>query len=185
MDCKRDFLEKLSDGGTKESQVEPVEILIESEDELELIKYQSGNKRLSRTYMSSFTDFRVSVSKINNNFLIGHLTPADLGIMNDFDKFKEELSIVKKSFVTLHKPIVHADTNVIIRDTMLLAPGPSKSLGAISNLYPNIKKKLKLSKFEIENMDLLLKNDKDKFVEYAVNDAVITLIHGVTMEESA
>jgi hypothetical protein len=56
-----------------------------------------------------------------------------------------------KSFVTLGKPIVHDGTNIIIRDTMLLAPGNSKSLDAIVKLYPSIKQKLKLSKQEVES----------------------------------
>jgi len=63
-------------------------------------------KKLTRSYMSSFTEDKVSVSKTRNNYLIAHLTNADLSMMKDFDEIKENLDIVNKCFVTLGKPVV-------------------------------------------------------------------------------
>ena len=51
--------------------------------------------------------------------------------MSDFDDIKEELSIVNGSFVTLGDPLKYDDKTIHIRDTMLLAPGRSKSLASI------------------------------------------------------
>jgi len=129
--------------------------------------------------------------------------------MNDFDTLKEELDIVNKSFVTLGKPVVIGNTNVIIRDTMLLAPQGCRSLEAIGSLYgedfkkvdiakelseeqkekftsgltKEQKEKINLNQYIKENMDLLLKVNKVKFEEYAIKDAVIPLIHASYMED--
>ena len=40
-----------------------------------------------------------------NNYFCAHLTNADLSILDDFNEFKGDLSIVNKSFVTLGKPL--------------------------------------------------------------------------------
>jgi len=128
--------------------------------------------------------------------------------MSDFDSLKEELTIVNKSFVTLGKPIVIGNTNVIIRDTMLLAPQGNRSLKSIGALYDfkkvdiakelseeqkekftkNLtkeqKEKINLDQYiKQEYMDLLLKENKEKFEEYAIKDAIIPLIHASYMED--
>jgi len=138
-------------------------------------------KRLSRSYMSSFTGDRVSVTTIRNNFLIAHLTNADLSMLNDFESFKSKLHIVNKSFVTLDKKLEISDTNVIIRDTKLLAPQANKNLESIGVLHKI--PKIKISKKLKENMDVLLKQDKNLFEKYALNDAIITLTHANFMED--
>jgi len=140
-------------------------------------------KKMTRSFMSSFTDDKVSVTKIRNSYLIAHLTNADLSMMKDFELFKEELNIVNKSFVTLGKPLVIGNTNIIIRDTMLLAPQGNRSLESIGNLYGQEYRKINLSKEQKENMDLLLKTDKTLFDAYALKDAIITLIHSNYMED--
>jgi hypothetical protein len=154
-------------------------------------------------------DDKLSVTKIRNNYFIAHLTNADLSIMNDFDTLKEELDIVNKCFVTLGKPIVIGNTNVIIRDTMLLAPQGCRSLEKIGSLYGEDFKKVDIAKdlkeeqkekltkdlteeqkekidrnqYIKENMDLLLKIDKELFDSYAIKDAIIPLIHASYMED--
>lgn len=142
---------------------------------------------MTRSYLSSFTVDKVSVTKIRNNYFIAHLTNADLSMMNDFETFKEELDIVNKSFVTLGKPVVIQNTNVVIRDTMLLAPAGKKSLEAIGLLYAQDYgqdyEKLKLTNEQKANMDLLLKKDKSLFDTYALKDAIIPLIHANYMED--
>jgi hypothetical protein len=165
---------------------------------------------MTRSSLRGLTgDDKLSVTKIRNNYFIAHLTNADLSMMSDFDTLKEELDIVNKCFVTLGKPIVIGNTNVIIRDTMLLAPQGCRSLEAIGGLYgedfkkvdiakdlseeqkeiftrdltKEQKEKLGLNQYIKENMDLLLKTDKNLFDSYAIKDAIIPLIHASFMED--
>jgi len=141
---------------------------------------ESTLKRMTRTFMTQFTEEKISVSRIRNSYFIAHLTNADLSMLSDFEELKEQLDIVNKSFVTLGKPLNIENTNVFIRDTMLLTPAMNKSLDAIGMLYGFEKKKL--TKEEISNMDVLLATDKNRFTDYAVRDAIIPLIHGNYME---
>lgn len=106
-----------------------------------------------RTWMSSFTSQKVSVSVKKQMYLLIHNAAADLSILSDFDEFKDGLDLVNKCFVTLGDPLNVCGIDVKIRDTTLLAPGGGKSLRAISTLYPGVPK-LSVSKKDIENMDL-------------------------------
>jgi len=132
-------------------------------------------KKLSRGYHQEFTPERISVTIVKNNVFVGHLTPADLSILTDFYGFKDQLDIVSKCFVTLGKPIQYGDSRIIIRDTMLLAPGGQKSLSSIGKLYKV--QKLELTYDEIQNMDRLKIENPNKFIEYGLRDAIITLTH--------
>lgn len=189
----------------KEKGVEILKALESKELPLEL-KF----KKMTRSSLRGIgSDDKLSVTKIRNNYFIAHLTNADLSIMNDFDTLKEELDIVNKCFVTLGKPIVIGSTNVIIRDTMLLAPQGCRSLEKIGGLYgedfkkvdiakdlkeevqekftkdltKEQKEKVDLNQYIKENMDLLLKIDKELFDSYAIKDAIIPLIHASYMED--
>lgn len=141
------------------------------------------SKSKSRSYMTSFTSDKISVTKKRYNYLIAHLTNADLSILNDFEDFKDFLNIVNKSFITLGKPFEYFGCNVIIRDTMLLSPAANKSLDSIGRLYGPGFEKVDLSKEVKSDMSLLLKRDKELFVKYAVNDALITLVHANNMQD--
>ena len=121
------------------------------------------------------------MNRVRNNYMIGHLTNADLSILNDFNELKESLDIVNKSFVTLGKPLIIDNVNVYIRDTMLLAPAGKKSLAALGDLIGVAK--VKLEDHEINSMEVLLVENKEKFVNYALTDAMITLIYGNKMED--
>jgi hypothetical protein len=133
--------------------------------------------------MSSFTGDKVSVTRTRNNYYIAHLTTADLSMLKDFEAIKDKLDIVNKCIVTLGKPIVYENNNIIIRDTTLLAPAGKKSLEAIGSLYGPAFRKVSLTKTQKGNMDILLKEDKALFEVYAINDAIITLIHSIHMED--
>jgi len=157
----------------------------EGENETEFVGDEEGVrtelKSLSRKYHSLFSnDTRISVSYALNNVLIGHHTSADLSLLKDFESFKTELDLVNKSLITLGKGFRYGNYNVIIRDTMLLAPASQKSLASIGKLY-NFEK-IELSDFEITHMDFLLANDPVKFKEYAMKDSLITLKHAIWME---
>lgn len=133
-------------------------------------------KRVSRNWIS-FEGGEVCLTVTKNNYIIAHLTQADLSMMSDFDLIKEDLSIVNGSFVTLTKPFCLDGVNIHIRDTMLLAPGGSKSLASIGKLYGTDLEKIQISKTELEDMQSFLKRDRGRFIEYALRDAKISLVH--------
>ncbi len=152
------------------------------------------NKKVSpgRGYMTSFSNDRVSVTRICNIYIAAHLTNADLSMLNDFNDFKDDLSIINKNFATLGRGVDLSKLkrytkseramklkgcNIYIRDTMLLSPAGKNSLNDLGKLYGAKLHKKSLSKEQIENMDLLLVEDKKLFQEYAVRDAIITLVH--------
>ena len=145
------------------------------------LKNELKMKSVSRTFLPLYEDGRVSLTRIINIVLVGHLTPADLSILDGFPELNEQIDIVNKGFVTLGKAIDFSGRKVILRDTTLLAPMGAKSLASIGKLY-NLDK-LELSKEEIQNMDILLRTDRNKFIEYAIRDALITLTHANWMEE--
>lgn len=142
----------------------------------------NNNKKYVRTNHTSYIKERVSVTKILNNFLIGHYTPADLSMLSDFEDIKYQLDIINKCFVTLKKPILINGINVYVIDTMLIAPGGKKSLDAISLLYKGLNK-LKISDSYIRNMNIFIKKDPELFKKYALQDSLIALVHGIFMEE--
>lgn len=136
-----------------------------------------SEQRLSRQYLTDLFPQKVSVTRSKNYYLIAHLTQADLSLLSDFDEIKDELSIVNGSFVTLGKPIKYCGKNIHVRDTMLLAPGGKKGLASIGKLYGGVLTKLEISKEDLVNMKGFLARDKAKFTEYALRDAIISLIH--------
>gem|GEM_PF-1417762 len=155
----------------------------------ELEEY-AGMKKLSRQFMSDLLPIgpdnqplKVSVTKIKNNYFIAHLTQADLSGLTDFENLKDSLNIVNGSFVTLGKPILYAGSNIHLRDTMLLAPAGSRSLASIGKLYGEAFKKVEISTANIESMERFLEDEPDKFKEYAIRDALITLVHASWMED--
>ena len=155
----------------------------EGPESLKELSFDNEEKRLSRQYLTDLFPQKVSVTRTRQYYIIAHLTPADLSMLSDFEEIKEELSIVSGSFVTLGKPIKYYGRNIHIRDTMLLAPGASKSLASIGRLYGEAFHKIEISRNDIEDMHGFLTRDKAKFTEYALRDALISLIHACWMEE--
>ncbi|KAI1418742.1 hypothetical protein F5Y12DRAFT_608032 [Xylaria sp. FL1777] len=146
-----------------------------------------GNKRYTRTNNTSYTTELLSVTKKINNYMIAHYTPADMSMFEDFEIYKDQFDIVNKCFVTLKKPLLIDGVNVILRDSKLIAPSGNKSLGnksldALSRLYKEIPK-VKISSIDLENMSLFKKRDPESFKEYALQDTLITLVHGCFMQE--
>jgi hypothetical protein len=163
-----------------------LEKLCETRDELKegLLDYSNLsrlNKKYTRTNNTSYTEEKVNVTRTINNYFISHYTPADLSLLSDFEDFKFELDIVNKSFVTLKKPLLIQGMNVIIRDTILIAPGGKKSLDAISQLYNGLRK-VKIEDNQINNMKLFQREDPEMFKKYALQDSLITLVHGLYVE---
>lgn len=143
-----------------------------------------GGDAYRRSNLNSFSGDFVSVSKTRNVNLISHLTNADLSLLTDFDKYKDELSIVHKSFVTMDKPIkkFKKKCRLHIRDTMLLTAG-NKSLSTLGKMYGDSFEKIKISSVELENMAKFLQQDPVRFKEYALQDSIIVLVHACYMED--
>lgn len=142
---------------------------------------KSTNEIINRYSRSKMRSMEFNINIVKNNYIIAHLTNADLSMLGDFEDFKDSLDIVNRSFVTLGKPIKYNSSNVYIRDTMLLAPAGKKGLAALGDLLGFSKGELSLD--EITSMDKLLINDREKFLSYAVRDAVIPLLYASYMED--
>jgi len=133
-------------------------------------------KRLSRCFLMDFSE-RMSVTKTKTYYIIAHLTPADLSLLSDFEEYKDEISIVNGSFVTIGKPLIICGRSTHIRDTMLLAPGGSRALASIGRLYGEVFNKISIRKEDLEDMQGFLERDRAMFIEYALRDALISLVH--------
>ena len=149
--------------------------------------FVNSNKPRSRTNVSFQSGDKVSLTVVRNNYIIAHYNPADLSILEDFPSFKQELQdlgIVNKSFFTLSKPIIVANTNVYFRDTHLLTPAAGKGLVALGKLYSEDLNSIKveISNEDKEHMDEYLLREPLAFAEYAIRDAIIPLKHAVTLE---
>lgn len=162
---------------TSEIGIDPVENLKVLSQIPSLIMTEDS-KRYSRSKLRSL---EMNINRVKNNYIISHLTNADLSMLKDFDTLKESLDIVNRSFVTLGKPLKVGGFNVHIRDTMLLAPAGKKGLSALGDLLGF--NKLELSQVDLQSMSLLLLNDREKFIKYAITDAIITLLYANYMED--
>ena len=119
-------------------------------------------------------------------YFAGHFTRADIPAFSDFKHLTSIISAVRNTFISLDQNIelrfpfkksTVASINLILRDTMLLSPGTSKSLSAIGDLVGRPKIKLDndpvKDKHFKQNMDQLRDQDWVKFKDYALNDAII------------
>jgi len=112
------------------------------------------DKSLTREFLSDLFPLsdKVCLTTSKNYYLIAHLTQADLSLLSDFDLIKEELNIVNGSFVTLRNALKFCDKKIHVRDTMLLAPGGSKSLATIGKLYGSEYHKIEIAKEQISEL---------------------------------
>jgi len=169
--------EKLTDpDGTNAEIIDP------SIESLSPIKYKGSS---NRTYKGGFTDDPISLTTRRNYYIIGHLTQADLSLLSDFDEIKNSLDIVNKCMVTLGKSdILKFGHNIIFRDTLLLAPGGKQSLSAIGGMYGEHLRKIELTEYQHQNMDVLMKEDPTLFKNYALRDSLISLVHAIILENA-
>lgn len=116
-----------------------------------------------------------------NNYITTFFGSADLSMLKDFNLFKDNLTIVQKNFITRRSMSIHG-VNVSLRDAKLLVP-PAFSLDKVGKLYGGDLVKVDLPKSVKSQMGRLLSSDFNKFKEYALGDAVTTLVHSVVMTE--
>jgi hypothetical protein len=136
-------------------------------------------KSSSRTRYSSFSKAPLALTSVNNVYLMAHLSHADLSMLSDHNDFKEELNIIQKNYTTFGC-MKRYGYNIYVRDTQLLFRGRSKlsDIGIVYNL-----EKIDIPKERLSDMEKFQIEDPELFEKYAVRDAEITLVHGVTMEE--
>lgn len=150
----------------------------------EKVNSSGGAKGRGRTTVTFNSGDKISVNLIKNAYICAHYSSADLSILDDFGVLKKDLSIINKSFVTLGKPLLIEGSNVYLRDTVLLAPAGFGSLKALGRLYSNegdFTKKF-VSPDDLTQMSQFLERDKEGFEQYAIQDALITLKHALSME---
>jgi len=158
------------------------EIIDSSIESLRPRKYKGSS---SRTYKGGFTSEPISLTSRRNFYVIGHLTQADLSLLTDFEEIKNSLDIVNKCMVTLGKSdIIKYGHNIIFRDTLLLAPGGKQALSAIGGMYGDHLRKIDLSTYQYQNMDVLIKEDPTLFKKYALRDSLISLVHASVLEDA-
>lgn len=141
--------------------------------------YSSDHKTLVKNKWFVVEGLKVKVHQNLN--LLAHYNAADLCSLNDFENFKDNLSIINKSFVTF-KSLKINDWDVNIRDTMLLTAAGGSGLAGLGKMHGIPKKDLQ---GDINNMENLMNLDWEKFKEYALGDSYITLIHGLFMKNNA
>jgi len=118
------------------------------------------------------------------NYLLAHFNAADLTMLNDWNEISHKnIDILKKSFTSLTKPLNSLGMPVYIRDTLLLSSAAAGTLDKIGKSY-NIPK-ASIPTGYISKMDLLLKEHPNIFKQYAMTDSLITLIHGLFMNDFA
>lgn len=119
-----------------------------------------------------------------NLVLLAHYSVADLTMLSDFDKFKTHFDLLGKTFISLMgaykvKVAKGVYITITLRDTAVIS-APGTSLEKLGSLYGL--NKIKLANHYKSSMDKLLYENPTLFEEYAVRDAVISLIHGLTTE---
>jgi len=156
----------------------------------DIILSNAENEKLSKS--EAFKLPKSKYLKLNNSeikmsinwriYFLSHYNAADLSLIQDWNTVKKKnIDIIKGSFVSICKPIKTLGCSVYLRDTICLSSAAARSLDAIGKAH-------KIPKIEIaqsykENMEKLLKENPQLFRDYAMTDSIITLIHGLFMND--
>jgi hypothetical protein len=98
-------------------------------------------------------------------------------ILVDFHDIKDKFDQNKGTLTTLTVPYAINGCIVTLRDTMVLAPGPSASLSSIGDFY-NIPK-VNIPQKAYNDMASFAKSNPVVFKNYAITDSLICLVQGV------
>ena len=120
----------------------------------------------------------------NRVYLISHYNVADLSMIEDWNEVKfQKVDIIGKSYVSIKSCIKFKGYNIYIRDSMLLASAAAQSLKQLGLMHgiekPNLDEK------SVIDMELFVQEDPGKFREYAINDSLIVLHHGLFVSNFA
>ena len=141
-------------------------------------EFLSMNTSIKNSFTSSL------FSSTIKNYLLAHFNAADLSMLNDWtEKSYRNIDILKKSFTSLTKSINSLGIPVYVRDTLLLSSAAAGTLDKIGKSYKI--PKVSLPEGYISKMDILLSENPKLFEEYAMTDSLITLLHGLFMNDFA
>jgi len=112
-----------------------------------------------------------------------HFCSAEFAMLRDRKEVARHLDFLYKTVITFNVQrltftLENGDTCELtfeVGDTMLLLPPTHKSLEKASSLLDEKFHKKELTAEEKERMDLLLQRDPERFAEYGIHDADITL----------
>jgi len=129
------------------------------------------------------TDFNINLkSKI---YLLCHYNAADLSMLEDWmgetGVSYKNVDIIHKSFVSLNRSMKVLGCQIFIRDTILLCSAAARSLDKVAT--PHKLKKIDVSLDYKQDMRKLIKDNYNLFKDYAMQDSLITLIHGMFMND--
>jgi len=165
-----EFTASLSDSNSD------LDLISDSNSDLNLIsKYTSDDQRIN-----FIKDSRRVSGKLDLTIL-SHFSVADFSILSDFHTFKHYIDIYKGTFTTLSKSFTLDGCKVTVRDTIALSPPSMGSLAAIGNMY-NIPK-LVIPKVAYNDMLAFQKADPELFLNYAITDSLIALVHGLKLQQ--
>jgi len=162
-----------------------IPLLLETSKEITVGTYNKSKELYEGMISECLTGTGPSIREIKNFYLLCHYSAADLCALADLGEIKNKLKILAKSIVTMQGVRVEGCSHALhIRDTSILTP-LMPSLKSISELYNHpLLKKLELPGGGISRMKQVKAEDPNLFVQYAMNDAIICLYHGLRMEES-
>ena len=128
--------------------------------------------------------FMGSDGRVNDCVIVlAHFWAAEWSMLDDRLDVARFVTDVRRTPVTIGPGIMVKtfDNNrhprifrVLMRDTMLLSPAGAGSLSAWGDILGF--EKLKLSPDEISNMDILARDDFEKFAAYAMRDTEVCLL---------
>lgn len=130
--------------------------------------------------INSDSEIKMSISW--RIYILSHYNAADLSLISDWDTIKKKnIDIIKGSFMSICKPIKTLGCNIYVRDTICLSSAAARTLEAIGAAHKI--PKIEISQSYKENMANLLKDDPFLFKKYAMTDSIITLIHGLFIND--
>lgn len=142
-------------------------------------------RSLKEILLFAFNMMEIAESEIDGYhiILICHTCSAEWAMMRDRKETSKYLEFLYKTVITF-KPInidfklsdgSPCKVTFEVGDTLLLLPPSHRKLDKAISLLGDKHRKKELTQFEIENMRILLETDRERFKEYGINDADITL----------
>jgi hypothetical protein len=127
----------------------------------------------------------ISSRKMNGYHIIFicHFCSAEFAMLRDRKEVSKHLDFLHKTVITFKAQKLSftlddgspCKITFEVGDTMLLLPPSHRSLEKASSLLDEQFHKKELTQDEKEHMDILLRDDPERFAEYAIHDADITL----------
>lgn len=173
------------------------------------IEKNESRPKLQEIILQAFHAEGVPLKNLQDRHIviICHYCPAEISMLSDKigeKKFQDikfltrNMEYVRKTVLTLNKPLKLSTTYIDENgekqalnfsyeffDTLLIAPAGASSLEKLSKALTDTSfHKQPLNPYEISHMDWVLKYKKQKFTQYALNDAKATLAIFLDLQNS-